>query len=79
MNSREQLHGYIARLEKRLRWSGSAPGGIAILTGGGALIATVLLVAIANMRAFSSGSVTGARFALILILAAIAACSGSQF
>ena len=73
MTAREQLLSYIARLEQRLRWS-TVLRGIAILTGG-ALIATLVLVSIANARAFSEGSVTAARFALILILA-IAAGAG---
>src|SRR5262249_48922722 len=67
MSLREQLHGYIAQLEKRLRWS-TWFRGLAILTGS-ALVATLILVVIANARAFSDGSVTAARFALIVILA----------
>src|SRR5215469_1596453 len=66
MSFREQLHAYIARLEQRLRWSIWLRG-LAILMGG-ALLATLVLVTIANARAFSDGSVTAARFALILIL-----------
>jgi hypothetical protein len=73
MSLREQLHAYIALLEKRLRWS-TLLRGLAILTGG-ALLATLVLVTIANALAFSQGSVTTARFALILILA-IAAGAG---
>src|SRR5271163_1885813 len=73
MSLREQLHAYISQLEQRLRWS-TLLRGLAILTGG-ALVATLVLVAVANARAFSSGSVTSARFALILILA-IAAAAG---
>ncbi len=73
MTAREQLHAYIAQLEQRLRWS-TVLRGFAILTGG-ALVATLVLVIIANARAFSDGSVTAARFALILILA-IAAAAG---
>jgi hypothetical protein len=71
MSSREQLHAYIAQLEQRLRWS-TLLRGLAILTGG-ALIATLVLVSIANALAFSRGSVTAARFALILVLAVAAA------
>src|SRR6202522_928247 len=71
MTAREQLHAYIAQLEQRLRWS-TVLRGVAILTGG-ALVATLLLVTIANARAFSDGSVTAARFALILVLAVAAA------
>jgi hypothetical protein len=73
MTAREQLHAYIAQLEQRLRWS-TVLRGVAILTGG-ALVATLVLVTIANTLAFSHGSVTAARFALILILA-IAAAAG---
>src|SRR5712692_11525058 len=71
MNARAQLHAYIAQLEQRLRWS-TLLRGFAILTGG-ALVATLLLVTIANALAFSQGSVTAARFALILVLAVAAA------
>src|SRR5271169_5124559 len=73
MTAREQLHAYIALLEQRLRWS-TVLRGFAILTGG-ALVATLVLVTIANALPFSHGSVTAARFALILILA-IAAAAG---
>ena len=73
MSLREQLHAYIAQLEQRLRWS-TLLRGLAILTGG-AFVATLVLVTIANARAFSNGSVTAARFGLILILA-IAAAAG---
>jgi hypothetical protein len=71
MTAREQLHAYIAQLEQRLRWS-TVLRGFAILTGG-ALVATLALVTIANALAFSQGSVTTTRFALILILAVAAA------
>ena len=73
MSLREQLHAYIAQLEQRLRWSALLRG-LAILTGS-ALVATLVLVTIANALAFSQGSVTGARFGLISILA-IAAVAG---
>src|SRR5579862_8726112 len=73
MSFREQLHAYIAQLEQRLRWS-TLLRGLAILAGG-ALLATLVLVAIANALAFSHGSVTASRFALILILA-IAGAAG---
>jgi hypothetical protein len=66
MSFRVQLHAYIGQLEQRLRWSAWMRG-VAILTGS-ALAATLLLVAIANALAFSHGSVTTARFALLLIL-----------
>ena len=73
MSFGEQLHAYIAQLEQRLRWS-TWLRGFAILTSG-ALAATLVLVTFANARAFSQGSVTAARFALILVLA-IAAAAG---
>src|SRR6202044_2939086 len=73
MSFREQLHAYIAQLQKRLRWS-TLLRGLAILTGS-ALVATLALVTIANALAFSNGSVTAARFGLILVLA-IAAVAG---
>ena len=71
MSFREQLHAYIAQLEQRLRWS-TLLRGLAILTGS-ALVATLVLVTIANALAFSHGSVTAARFGLILILTVAAA------
>jgi len=73
MSFREQLHAYITQLEKRLRWSALLRG-LAILTGS-ALLATLVLVTIANALAFSHGSVTAARFGLILVLV-IAAAAG---
>ncbi len=66
MSLRDQLHAYIAQLEKRLRL-GTLLRGVAILAGT-ALVATLVLVTIANTRAFSDGSVTAGRFALISIL-----------
>jgi hypothetical protein len=68
---REQLHAYIAELEKRLRWS-TLLRGAAIVTGS-ALLATLVLVTIANALAFSHGSIPAARFVLILALAVAAA------
>src|SRR5579872_4708742 len=73
LHLREQLHAYIAQLEQRLRWSALLRG-LAILTGS-ALVATLVFVTIANALAFSQGSVTAARFGLLLILA-IAAGAG---
>ena len=73
MSFREQLHAYIAQLEQRLRWS-TLLRGLAILTGS-ALLATLAAVVIANALAFSHGSVTVARFGLIVVLA-IAAAAG---
>ncbi|MBV9769203.1 MAG: hypothetical protein JOZ32_06510, partial [Bryobacterales bacterium] len=73
MSLREQVHAYIAQLEQRLRWS-TLLGGFAILIGC-ALIATLVLVTIANALAFSHGSIAASRFVLIVILA-IAAAAG---
>jgi hypothetical protein len=73
MSFREQLRAYIAQLEQRLLWS-TWLRGLALLSGG-ALVATLVLVAMANTLAFSQGSVTAARFTLILVLA-IAAAGG---
>src|ERR1700732_4733857 len=73
MSLSEQLHAYIARLEERLRWN-TWLRGLAIFTGS-ALVATLVLVAIANALAFSQGSVTAARSGLIVILV-IAAGAG---
>ncbi len=73
MSLREQLHAYIAQLEERLRWN-TWLRGLAIFAGS-ALVATLVMVTIANALAFSHGSVTAARFGLILILA-IAAGAG---
>jgi hypothetical protein len=73
MSFREQLRAYIAQLEQRLRWS-TLLRGLAIFTGS-ALVATLVLVTIANTLAFSHGSVTAARYGLILVLA-IAAAAG---
>src|SRR5580658_9827200 len=64
MSFREQLHAYITQLEKRLRWSALLRG-VAILTGS-ALLATLVLVTIANTRAFSNGSVAAAGLAFPL-------------
>ena len=71
MTFREQLHTYIAQLEQRLRWS-ILLRGLAFFTGG-ALLATLALVAIGNALAFSQGSMTAARFTLILVLTLTAA------
>jgi hypothetical protein len=73
MSFREQLHAYIEQVQKRLRWSALLRG--AAIIAGSALAGTLALVIIANARAFSQGSVTGSRFALLFILA-IATVSG---
>src|SRR5208282_743872 len=48
------------------------------ILAGSALLATLVLVVIANARAFSNGSVTASRFALIVILA-ISAAAGLAY
>ena len=68
MNTRDQLNHYLRDLEKRLRWL-TVSKGAAILCGV-ALGATIALVVIANYFAFSSSSLTFARSALFLSLAA---------
>ena len=71
MSAQQQVQSYIGRLERRLRL-GTIVRGAAVLTAV-ALLATIALVIVANARAFSSGSVTGARLALICIVGAAAA------
>ncbi len=68
MNTREQLNGYLRALEMRLRWMAVSRG--AAITAGVALGATLVLVLIANEMAFSPESLTFARVALFLALAA---------
>ena len=71
MSARQELHSYISRIERRLRL-GTLLRGAAILTSA-ALGATVVVVILANARAFSGGSVAGGRLILFCILAAAAA------
>jgi hypothetical protein len=63
---RDQLNSYIQQLERRLRL-GAMLRGAAILTSV-ALVATVVLVLIANAFAFSRWSITSARVALLFAL-----------
>src|ERR1700724_2488396 len=67
MSKREQLNSYIERLTRRLRL-GAILRGVAVLTSA-ALVATVILVLITNVFAFSPVSITSARVALFLALA----------
>jgi len=67
LSTRAQLNSYIEQLERRLRL-GTVLRGIAILAAAG-LATTVVLVLIINLFAFSRGSVTGARVALLFALA----------
>lgn len=71
MTNRDLLNSYVARIEKRLRLSACTQG--VAVTAVILACATVLLVLLANHFAFSSGSVTGARLALIVTLVGCAA------
>ena len=73
MSLREQLHAYIATLEKRLRWS-AVLRGLAILTGS-ALAATLLLVAIAN--AFVNPDTFPVSLSILLLTGAVVGGLGS--
>jgi hypothetical protein len=70
MSARNELNSYVSQLERRLRLA-TVLRGAAILTSA-ALVATLLLVLIANAFAFSGWSVGSARFALLIALAAAA-------
>ncbi len=70
MSARNELNSYVSQLERRLRLA-TLLRGAAILTSA-ALVATLLLVLIANAFAFSGWSVGSARFALLIALAAAA-------
>ncbi|MBM3793846.1 MAG: hypothetical protein FJW31_07210 [Acidobacteria bacterium] len=67
MSTRDQLNGYLSRLERRLRMGALLEGGAIVF--GAALAATVLLVMLINQWAFSQCSVTAARIALFVVLA----------
>src|SRR5262249_26971513 len=67
MKARSDLNGYLLQLQGRLRL-GALLRGAAILTSA-ALATTVLLVLISNHFAFSSGSLTGSRIVLLIVLA----------
>jgi hypothetical protein len=66
MSARDQLNSYIGRIERRLRL-GASVRGAAILASAG-LVATVILVLIANAFAFASWSIVSARFILVCAL-----------
>ncbi|PYR62672.1 MAG: hypothetical protein DMF88_26800 [Acidobacteria bacterium] len=66
MSAPQELQAYIDRLQRRLRIAALSRG--AAVVAGAALGATLLLVFIANAFAFSGGSITAARFALVCIL-----------
>jgi hypothetical protein len=67
MSARQELDSYIRRLERRVRLDTLSRG--AAILGSAALAATLILVIVANARAFSDGSVVGARLILVCILA----------
>src|SRR2546425_13258300 len=67
MNPLDRLSEYLRSIEKRLRVVAWTRG--AAIAAGAALIATVILVMIANAYAFSSSSLLASRTALFLALA----------
>src|SRR6266540_2874082 len=67
MNPLDRLSEYLRSIEKRLRVLAWTRG--AAIAAGAALVATVILVMIANAYAFSSGSLLASRTALFLALA----------
>lgn len=71
MSARDELNSYIGQVERRLRL-GAAVRGAAIIAAV-ALLATILLVLIANAFAFASWSITGARVVLACALVYAAA------
>jgi hypothetical protein len=66
MSARDQLNSYIGQIERRLR-IGTSVRGAAILACA-ALVATIVLVLIANAFAFASWSILSARFVLVCAL-----------
>jgi hypothetical protein len=66
MNALERLNSYLRQLERALRLNAASRG--AALTAGAALLATVLLVLVANSFAFSAARVTAGRILLALCL-----------
>ena len=66
MNARQELDSYISQLERRVRLDTLSRG--AAIVAAAALGATGVLVLLANARAFSAGSVIGARLILFCIL-----------
>jgi hypothetical protein len=67
MNTREQLNQYLRGLEQRLKWLAVSKG--AAIFAGVALGVTLALVLLTNALAFSSTSLTIARFILFIALA----------
>ena len=54
MTASEELRSYVARLQRRLRWSAALRG--AAIVAGAALGATVVLTVVINRLAFSTAS-----------------------
>ncbi len=71
MSARQELHSYISRIERRVRLDTLLRG--AAILASAALGATVVVVILANARAFSGGSVAGGRLILFCVLAVAAA------
>lgn len=71
MSARDRLDSYLEQLRKRLRLGVLARGAALVVSA--ALAATVVLVLVTNVFAFSEGSLVSARGALLLILALSAA------
>ena len=67
MRPLDEMNSYLRRLEARLRFAAFSRG--AALLSSLALALTLLLVWFVNRQAFSSGSLTGARFLLFVSLA----------
>ncbi len=70
MSSRHELNSYIARLQRRLQLRASLRGAAILL--GTALLVTVSLVLLLNHYAFPARGVSGARLAMLLVLAVVA-------
>src|SRR4029077_7961248 len=70
MNARQELDSYISQLERRVRLDTLSRG--AAIVAAAALGATVVLVLLANLRAFSEGSVIGWRLILFCVLVFVA-------
>src|SRR3984893_363661 len=70
MSARQELDSYIRQLERRVRLATLSRG--AAILASAALGATVVLVFLANARAFSHGSVVGARLVLVCVVAVAA-------
>src|ERR1700681_1686541 len=66
MNARQELDSYISQLERRVRLDTLSRG--ASILAAAALGTTIVLVLLANLRAFSEGSVIGARLTLFCVL-----------